>query len=365
VYKTSPPGSLEPKIRSIKHHIYDVKANDWTKFTSTILELSSHGGPRSCLKGPGLIRKRMPFPLVRWRSHGDSWHIGTVGEQVFLSSFNTGAKREFRDGNGNIIAISENRASTDPLLETMVAMDDKTLNALVTLWCTTTWFECRKIKRTQNLESYNKFGKFTRFEEFDVGLISLQLPTIRRKNLRDRFVFTARIFLYHFSSYEMTILDLAGRCRGLVDWRGCVVLSSFIGSVSASHLSNASKDGNGNSSGICKTCAESGTFDSFDETCREVGAPSPGLNKTADIGKTAGATVRETEVKDCQWRIKQAVSHFIETKYAVAAGRWISSRRPHRQGGKSAATLIPQDSNTLILVSSFHHGYHVSSSNEI
>lgn len=59
-----------------------------------------------------------------------------------------------------------------------------------------------------------------------------------------------------------------------------------------------------------------GPFNGFDEACRAVPAPGPSLNKTVsaprDVKQTATAVPRRTEVKDCQWWIKQAVAHLTE-----------------------------------------------------
>ncbi|KAK3945944.1 hypothetical protein QBC46DRAFT_370386 [Diplogelasinospora grovesii] len=60
---------------------------------------------------------------------------------------------------------------------------------------------------------------------------------------------------------------------------------------------------------------ENDAFNPFDRACREVQAPGPSLNKvnmTTDAGKATGPPLRKTEVKDCQWWIKQAVAHLVE-----------------------------------------------------
>ncbi|KAH8908536.1 hypothetical protein BR93DRAFT_489954 [Coniochaeta sp. PMI_546] len=52
----------------------------------------------------------------------------------------------------------------------------------------------------------------------------------------------------------------------------------------------------------------------FDRVCREVEAPGPSLNKVTKLtlAQTTGPPPRKTEVKDCQWWLKQAVEHLVE-----------------------------------------------------
>lgn len=52
----------------------------------------------------------------------------------------------------------------------------------------------------------------------------------------------------------------------------------------------------------------------FDGACREVEAPGPSLNKviTTEAGRTNVPPPKKTEVRDCQWWVKQAVAHLVE-----------------------------------------------------
>ncbi|KAI1328006.1 hypothetical protein F5Y16DRAFT_420342 [Xylariaceae sp. FL0255] len=62
----------------------------------------------------------------------------------------------------------------------------------------------------------------------------------------------------------------------------------------------------------------------FDKACKEIPAPGPSLNKVrdgdeekrsiADGVKSAGAPRRmRAEVKDCQWWVREVISHLVET----------------------------------------------------
>jgi hypothetical protein len=69
---------------------------------------------------------------------------------------------------------------------------------------------------------------------------------------------------------------------------------------------NVPKDGLGQSSA-------DNLIDAWVEACREVPAPGPSLNK---VSTTASANAdhglpKRTEVRDCQWWIKQVVTHLV------------------------------------------------------
>lgn len=159
-YKANQSGSLEAPVRSRKTHIYDVKdimcCHPAMK-PRNALEVTSEGGSQSCIKGPAAIVKGKPFPLFRYLNYGESWHIGTIeSDSVFISSFETRKGREFRNSSRTVIAFTKQDSSR---IQTVVQVDDKTLNALVTLWCGAIWFECRKKRQAQNVLEYSKFGK--------------------------------------------------------------------------------------------------------------------------------------------------------------------------------------------------------------
>ncbi|KAI8966424.1 hypothetical protein F5Y11DRAFT_155326 [Daldinia sp. FL1419] len=83
-----------------------------------------------------------------------------------------------------------------------------------------------------------------------------------------------------------------------------------IGLVSETHLSQTTKDGAVTSSEEDRRGAEHIAFNAFDEACREVPAPGSSLNK---VNRDAsGAPPKRTEVKDCQWWIKEATSHLVQ-----------------------------------------------------
>lgn len=100
-----------------------------------------------------------------------------------------------------------------------------------------------------------------------------------------------------------------------------------VGSILASHLSGTGVDRNSTSGGIPKTYSENNYLNLFDETCREVPPPGPSLNKITDISKTA-APPRRTEVKDCQWWIKQAVYHLVETGILLRLDQGLQAEDP-------------------------------------
>ncbi|KAI2781305.1 hypothetical protein F4815DRAFT_444482 [Daldinia loculata] len=87
-----------------------------------------------------------------------------------------------------------------------------------------------------------------------------------------------------------------------------------LGLVSETHLSLANKDGTVTSSEEeDQRDAENIGFNAFDAACREVPAPGPSLNKVnRDASRTAGTPLKRTEVKDCQWWIKEATSHLFQ-----------------------------------------------------
>ncbi|TPX12400.1 uncharacterized protein E0L32_006812 [Thyridium curvatum] len=83
-----------------------------------------------------------------------------------------------------------------------------------------------------------------------------------------------------------------------------------IGRIKTSHLehgeqSTASSDGETH---------ELKAINAFDRACQEVEAPGPSLNKVSigDNAEIPGPPRRRSEVKDCQWWIKQAVANLVE-----------------------------------------------------
>ncbi|OTA86895.1 hypothetical protein M434DRAFT_399699 [Hypoxylon sp. CO27-5] len=87
-----------------------------------------------------------------------------------------------------------------------------------------------------------------------------------------------------------------------------------IGLVSEAHLSEPSKDGNINSDEGQKG-SDNIAINAFDKACREIPAPGPSLNKVnrTEPGKATGPPPKKAEVKDCQWWIKEATSHLVQT----------------------------------------------------
>ncbi|KAI0096830.1 hypothetical protein F4776DRAFT_556960 [Hypoxylon sp. NC0597] len=88
-----------------------------------------------------------------------------------------------------------------------------------------------------------------------------------------------------------------------------------IGLVSEAHLSEPSKDGNINPGGEARRDPEDVAINAFDKACREVPAPGPSLNKVnrTEAGRATGPPPKRAEVKDCQWWIKEATSHLVQT----------------------------------------------------
>lgn len=68
----------------------------------------------------------------------------------------------------------------------------------------------------------------------------------------------------------------------------------------------------------------------FDRACREVDAPGPSLNKVAaaDARFVTGPPPRKTEVKDCQWWIKQTVAHLVAVGMLLPLGEKHGAGRP-------------------------------------
>ncbi|OTB05943.1 hypothetical protein M426DRAFT_319326 [Hypoxylon sp. CI-4A] len=80
-----------------------------------------------------------------------------------------------------------------------------------------------------------------------------------------------------------------------------------IGSILVTDLSEASNDGKA----LSGEGVGSAVLNAFDKACREVPAPGPSLNKV-NSGTAGGAPPKRAKVKDCQWWIKEAVSHLVE-----------------------------------------------------
>ncbi|KAI0835949.1 hypothetical protein F5Y06DRAFT_274829 [Hypoxylon sp. FL0890] len=88
-----------------------------------------------------------------------------------------------------------------------------------------------------------------------------------------------------------------------------------IGKVSETHLIRISGDGNVISGGDRQEHEENIAVNAFDKACREMPAPGPSLNRIdrTDVSKATGAPPKNVEVKDCQWWIKEATSHLVQT----------------------------------------------------
>ncbi|KAI1267653.1 hypothetical protein F5Y18DRAFT_378387 [Xylariaceae sp. FL1019] len=85
-----------------------------------------------------------------------------------------------------------------------------------------------------------------------------------------------------------------------------------IGSVNELHLkgvednsANTAEEMSDGNNSVCNA---------FDEACRQIPAPGPSLNKVSIAGgstATAGPP-KKAQVKDCQWWVKEVVSHLME-----------------------------------------------------
>lgn len=88
--------------------------------------------------------------------------------------------------------------------------------------------------------------------------------------------------------------------------------SSPIGSLSTASVSEEMEGGRCISGGAAE---KPDVVNPFDRVCREVKPPDPSLNKVIKTaaGRGAGVPLTKTEAKDCQWWIKRAVAHLVET----------------------------------------------------
>ncbi|KAI0853604.1 hypothetical protein F5Y00DRAFT_105111 [Daldinia vernicosa] len=87
-----------------------------------------------------------------------------------------------------------------------------------------------------------------------------------------------------------------------------------IGLVSETHLSLPNKDGTVTLSEEKDQRDVENVVNAFDAACREVPAPGPSLNKVnRDADNATGVLPKRTEVKDCQWWVKEATSHLVQT----------------------------------------------------
>ncbi|KAI1387953.1 uncharacterized protein F4822DRAFT_296932 [Hypoxylon trugodes] len=86
-----------------------------------------------------------------------------------------------------------------------------------------------------------------------------------------------------------------------------------IGLVPEAHLSRVGEDGNVVSAGESQEYTEKIPLNAFDKACKQVPAPGPSLNKVniTDSSQASITIPKRTEVKDCQWWIKQTTSHLV------------------------------------------------------
>ncbi|KAI9657346.1 MAG: hypothetical protein M1821_003026 [Bathelium mastoideum] len=82
-----------------------------------------------------------------------------------------------------------------------------------------------------------------------------------------------------------------------------------MGFVSAAHL-NEEKLNEGSVGQV-----QVGPYNAFGRACRDVPAPGPSLNRVTESNLISTRAIpKATEVKDCQWWIKQAVAHLVEER---------------------------------------------------
>ena len=90
----------------------------------------------------------------------------------------------------------------------------------------------------------------------------------------------------------------------------------------------------GNTHGIASNgeTDDHNVINAFDRACREIQAPGPSLAKVdmASVGRTANPP-RRTEVRDCQWWLKQAAVHLTQAGMLLpldaTRGSWSPTER--------------------------------------
>ncbi|KAI1412041.1 hypothetical protein F5Y13DRAFT_180395 [Hypoxylon sp. FL1857] len=127
-------------------------------------------------------------------------------------------------------------------------------------------------------------------------------------------VYPSRLFAAHWSFWLPYIKD--GNRQSDTGDRIHVTgdrLNGFLYEYAA-HLSKASQDRNDALGEEGKADIDNAVFNAFDKACREVSAPGPSLNKVgkADTSKVT-IPLKQAEVRDCQWWIKEATSHLVRT----------------------------------------------------
>lgn len=109
--------------------------------------------------------------------------------------------------------------------------------------------------------------------------------------------------------------------------------SFAIGLISTASVSEKAED---DQDTLGVAAEKTDAFNSFDRACREVQAPGPSLNKVTltDAGKATGPPSRKSEVKDCQWWIKQAVARLVEADMLLPLDEGHEAETPgERVGG--------------------------------
>jgi hypothetical protein len=71
----------------------------------------------------------------------------------------------------------------------------------------------------------------------------------------------------------------------------------------------------------------------IDRVCREVEPPGPSLNKVIKTaaGRGTGVPLMKAEAKDCQWWIKRAVAHLVETGILSSLGEKHKEGNPNER----------------------------------